>query len=78
MQSSPFHLRVFTSSTNIGGDQDLLLAVPEALDNCSSLLHLHFPVEQRHLVVLFGQFSCQPTCSLPCLGQTVKLSTVSH
>lgn len=67
---------VFTSGTNIGGDQDLLLAVPEAVDHRSPLLHLHFSAEQRHLVALFGQLSCQPTCSLPCLGQAVK-STLS-
>lgn len=58
---------VLTSSTNICGDQDLLLAISEAVDNSSPLLHLHLPTEQSHLVALSRQLPCQPACSLPCL-----------
>ncbi len=66
----------FTSSTNVCGDQDLLLAVSEAVDDSSSLLHLHLSAEQRHLVALSGQLPCQPACSLPCLNHTEE-STVT-
>lgn len=61
---------VLTSSTNICCDQDLLLAVSEAVNDSSPLLHLHLSTEQRHLVAFSGQLTCQPACSLPCLDNT--------
>lgn len=60
-----------TSGADVGGDQDLLLSVSEAVDDSSSLLHLHLPTEQRHLVALPGQLTCQPARRLPCLREKV-------
>lgn len=61
---------VLTSSTNVCGDQDLFLAISEAVDDGSPLFHLHLAAEQRHLVALSGQLPCQPPCSLSCLNHT--------
>lgn len=58
---------VLTSGTNICGDQDFLLAISEAVDDSSPLLHLHLSTEQRHLVALSGQLPRKPASSLPCL-----------
>lgn len=59
---------VLTSSTNVCGDQDLFLAISEAVDDSGPLFHLHLTTEQRHLVALSGQLPCQPPCSLSCLN----------
>lgn len=44
-----------TSGAHVCGHQHLLLAVPVAINDGSSLLHGQFPTQQCHLVALFGQ-----------------------
>lgn len=66
----PFALCARTSRTDVSSDQDFLLSFPEALDDSRSLLHLHLPAEQRHLVALPWQLPRQPACRLPRLAHT--------
>lgn len=49
-----------TSGAHVGGHQNLLFAVPVALDDSCSLLHCHFPAQQRHLVTLLDEVRSQP------------------
>lgn len=61
-----------TSGTDVCGHQHLLLALSEALNHGSSLLHHHFPAEQGHLMALPGQLCRQPACCLPSLQHTAS------
>lgn len=44
---------LLTAGTHVGGDQNLLFALSEALNHCSPLLHHHFTAQQSHLVAFF-------------------------
>ncbi len=58
----------YTSSTDVSGNENFLLAITETFDDRCPLFHLHLAAEQRHLVAFSGQLSCQPPGGFPGLG----------
>lgn len=54
-----------TSGTDVGGNQDLLLALTEALDDAGPLHHGQICCQDGHLVPVLAHLPCQPVCHPP-------------